>query len=99
MLTNQNGGGVLQPDNVCTKTGLPVLEVLKSKHPKLQDLPSVGPLDGTFELYPKGASVFVPAVVIQCVVEAMAKQLSGAAGSSRTGAVMLANQFLQYKSG
>ena len=43
-LTNQNGGGVLQPDDFCTKTGLPVLEVLKSKDPKLRDPP---PFSGT----------------------------------------------------
>eukprot|EP00957_Ditylum_brightwellii_P110884 8457338-Ditylum_brightwellii.AAC.1 len=31
--TNRGGGGVLFPDDPCTKTGRPVLEVLKEKHP------------------------------------------------------------------
>ena len=99
MLTNHSVGGVLQPDDVCTKTGLPVLEVLKSKHPKLRDPPSVGRADGAFELYPNGAPVFVSAVVTQCVVENMAKRLSGAAGPSGTDAVTLANWLLRYKCG
>ena len=34
---NSAGGGVLQPDDVCTKTGRPVLEVLQGKHPKMRE--------------------------------------------------------------
>jgi hypothetical protein len=36
-LTNRDQGGVLQPDDACTKTGRPVLEVLRDKHPLMCD--------------------------------------------------------------
>ena len=34
-VTNQSGGGVLKPDNIDTKSGKCVLDVLKEKHPPL----------------------------------------------------------------
>ena len=34
-LTDRGQGGVLQPDDRCTLTGRPVLEVLRAKHPAL----------------------------------------------------------------
>jgi hypothetical protein len=33
-ITSREGGGVLQPDAACTKTGQPVVEVLQEKHPQ-----------------------------------------------------------------
>jgi hypothetical protein len=50
-LTSRDGGGVLQPDDECTKTGLPVVEVLHGKHPDLREPPSVGSETGAFEPY------------------------------------------------
>jgi len=47
-LTNRDGGGVLQPDEPCTKTGRPVLEVLRGKHPAMRDPVLVGPEPGAF---------------------------------------------------
>jgi hypothetical protein len=41
-LTSRDGGGVLQPDDKCSKTGHPAVEVLHSKHPALREPPSVG---------------------------------------------------------
>jgi hypothetical protein len=37
-LTRCGQGGTLQPDDACTKSGHPVLEVLWSKHPAMRDL-------------------------------------------------------------
>jgi hypothetical protein len=49
-LTCRDGGGVLQPDDLCTKAGRPVLDVLREKHPDLRD-PVVGQQGGSFESY------------------------------------------------
>jgi len=60
-LTNRDGGGVLCPDDLCTKTGCPVLEVLQEKHPKLQDAPILEGEDhsGVFETYEGGTLAVV----------------------------------------
>ena len=39
--TNRNGGGVLHPDDVDSKSGKTVLEVLESKHPACM-IPKLG---------------------------------------------------------
>ena len=36
-LTSCNGGGVYEPDDLCTKTGKLVLEMLQAKYPALRD--------------------------------------------------------------
>ena len=51
-LTNRSGGGVRQPDELCSKAGRPVWQVLQEKHPALRDPSSVGEADGAFEPYP-----------------------------------------------
>ena len=94
-LTNRNGGGVLQPDDVCTKTGLPVLEVLESKHPALRDPPSVGEVDGAFERYEETPAI-VPVVISNDIVETVASRLSGAAGPGGTDAEDLKGWLLRY---
>jgi hypothetical protein len=50
-LTNRESGGVLEPDAACTKTGLPMLEVLQQKHPALREPPVVGGENEAFERY------------------------------------------------
>jgi hypothetical protein len=53
-LTSRDQGGVLQPpDDDCTKTGRPVLEVLRRKHPAMRDpAPDLSDPDrGSFEPY------------------------------------------------
>ena len=51
-LTNRDGGGVLQPQDLCTKSGCPVLDVLREKHPPMRE-PNMGnPQLGIFEDYP-----------------------------------------------
>jgi hypothetical protein len=57
-LPNQDQGGVLQPDDACTKTGQSVLKVLRDKHPLMRDLaPDLeDPARGSFE--PTTASTY-----------------------------------------
>ena len=51
-LTTREGGGGVQLDGICTKSGKPVHEVLWDKHPDLRDL-SIGVEGDAFNLYPQ----------------------------------------------
>jgi len=46
-LTNRASGGVIDPDGVCTKTGRPVIDVLRDEHPQLR-MPDADDPDGPF---------------------------------------------------
>jgi hypothetical protein len=80
-LTNLDQGGVLQPDDDCTKTGLPVLEVVRRKHPAMRDpAPDLSEPDrGSFEPY-SALPEPVPVEITGDVVETVASHLSRAAG-------------------
>ena len=56
-LTSRSGSGVHQPDDLCSKAGQPVWQVLQKKHPTLRDLTTVGQEDGAFEPYPEGGTL------------------------------------------
>ena len=94
-LTSRGGGGVLQPDDTCTKTGRPVVEVLHSKHPDLREPPSVGTATGAFEPY-GAVPMPIPVDITADDVEAVATRLSGAAGPGGTDAVDLRNWLLRF---
>ncbi|KAI2507267.1 hypothetical protein MHU86_7103 [Fragilaria crotonensis] len=94
-LTDRSGGGVRQPDDLCSKAGRPVWQVLQEKHPALRDPTSVGDADGAFEPYPDLPAP-VPVCTTQDDVEAIASRLSGAAGPGGTDAVDLANWLLRF---
>ena len=47
----REGGGCLLPDNQCTKTGLPVAEVLREKHPDMRVPPVETPACAVLEEY------------------------------------------------
>jgi hypothetical protein len=94
-LTNRAGGGVRQPDDLCTKANRPVWEVLQEKHPALREPPSVGTDDGAFEPYP-----YLPTPILVTItqddVEAISTRLSGAAGPGGTDSVELSNWLLRF---
>jgi hypothetical protein len=94
-LTSRQGGGVLQPADLCTKSGRPVVEVLREKHPDLREPPSVGAPDGAFEPYARGAPAVVPVDVTAMTVKTVAAKLSGAAGPGGVDAVDLRNWLLR----
>ena len=94
-LTDRSGGGVLQPDDVCTKSGEPIIEVLRAKHPPLQDPPLHHHDPTTFEAYPSCPDR-VPLHFTGDVVERVASQLHGAAGPSGVDAISLANWLLRF---
>jgi hypothetical protein len=94
-VTNRTGGGVLQPDGVCSKSGRPVLEVLRGKHPKMREPNLNDPNLKIFEEYPTVPQA-VPLDITAETVEKVASHLSGAAGPSGTDAVDLSNWLLRH---
>ena len=49
--TDTEGGGCLLPDDQCTKTGRPVVEVLREKHPDMCVPPVENPMCAAFKEY------------------------------------------------
>jgi len=97
-ITSRDGGGVLQPDDNCTKTGRPVIEVLREKHPAMRDpvlQDRLGPIPGAFEPYDSTPEP-VPLIITAQIVEKVASKLSGSAGPSGTDAVDLRDWLLRF---
>lgn len=94
-LTRGDKGGVLQPDENCTKTGRPVLEILREKHPKMriQDLDAAD--RSCFEPYDRTPQP-LPVEITAEDVEEIASRLSGAAGPGGTDSVDLRNWLLRF---
>jgi len=96
-LTHRSGGGVMMPDDLCTKTGRPVAEVMQDKHPAGRDPgQEIGRSDTAFEPYEEGPPDSVPVEVTAEIVESVASKLSGGAGPGGTDAVTLQNWLLRY---
>ena len=74
-ITEREKGGVLLPEETCTKTGERVMEVLRTKHPDARP-PSAESLDA----YPDNLPEMVPVNITDDVVTAAAGRLSGGAG-------------------
>ena len=77
---NRAGGGVLQLDDVCTKTGRSILEVLQGKHPKMREPDLDDPRLKIFEAYPtvpQAVPQAVPLDITAKTVEKVASHLSG----------------------
>jgi hypothetical protein len=92
--TDRNGGGVLLPQDACTKTGRPVMEVLLLQHPDTRIPDFEDPHCIAFEHYDK-----VSALPTDCTpedLETLALRMSGSAGPSSFDAVMLRNCLLWY---
>ena len=85
-ITEIKKGGVLQPDDHCTKAGERVMEVLRTKHPDARP-PSAASLD----IYPKNQPEMVPVDITYDVVSAVEGRLSGGAGTGGTESVSLQN--------
>jgi hypothetical protein len=94
--SSHKGGGVLNPDNNCTKAGHPVLTILQEKHPELQEPPTGGgDKTGTFKPYASIPTAVLVAIMAE-VVETVASKLSGAAGPSGVDVVDLQNWVLCF---
>ena len=94
-LTGRSGGGILHPDEPCTKSGKPVWQVLQDKHPPLRDPDMLQSIDSGFEPYP-ALPTAIPICVTPDDVEIISSRLSGAAGPGGTDAVELSNWLLRF---
>ena len=95
-LTDRSGGGVLQPDDSCTKTGRPVWQILQAKHPPLRDPLYLHSPDSAFEPYPETPTAIPICVLTPDDVELISSRLSGGAGPGGTDAVDLSNWLLRF---
>ena len=94
-LTSCDGGGVLGPDDACTKTGHRVWDVLAEKQPALRihNLSDTNNL--AFAIQGKAPGI----IPIDCPVgdtECIARQLQGSTGFSGVDAEHLKNQLLKH---
>ena len=89
-VTDRNGGGILLPEDHCTKeTSKTVREVLESKHPHLR-IPDVQDPDcACFEEYADGAPEAIPVDSSADGVASVAPKLHGGAGPSSVDAMAL----------
>ena len=78
-ITQRDGGNVISADGTCSKSGLPVLEVLRAKHPAPREPTSIGIEGGTFETY-DSIPVTIPLVISSDTVEEISAKLTGSAG-------------------
>jgi hypothetical protein len=90
-----DGGGVLLPQDTCTKIGRPVMEVLHLQHPDTR-IPNLGDPDCfAFEHYNEVPTA-LPTDCTSKDLEALALRMSKSAGPSSFDAVMLRNCLLWY---
>ena len=78
--TDREGGGCLLPGGKCTKTGQPVADVLRDKHPDMRVPRVENPLCAAFEVY-EDIPETVPLDFTEDDVTWVASKLSGAAGA------------------
>jgi hypothetical protein len=93
--TNRSGSGVLLPQDSCTKTGRPVMEVLRLQHPDTRIPNLEDPHCIAFEHYNE-VPVEIPMDCTSKDLETLALRMSGSAGPSSFNAVMQRNCLLRY---
>ena len=89
-VTDREGGGLLQPTDTDEKSGEPIVDVLRSKHPEEQ-VPEAADLH-VYDEVPD----FVDLDITADVVEKVAKKLSGSAGPGGVDSSSLQSWLLNY---
>ena len=87
-ITMRDGGNVLSADGVCSKSGLPVIDVLRAKHPPPREPTSMGVEGGAFETYDT-TPVTIPLVISSDTVEEVSAKLTGSAGPGGPDSITL----------
>ena len=89
-VTLQRAGGVLLPDNIDTKSGRPVVDMLREKHP-VPIVPDVGVLED-YGIIPE----FMPINITEDTVEQVSGRLTGATGPGGIDAAGLQQWILRF---
>ena len=89
------GGGCLLPDDQCTRTGRPVAEVLREKHPGIRVPPVEIPTCAAFKEYGEVHKT-VPLDFTEDDVTWVASKLPGVAGALGAEVIELQNWLLQF---
>ena len=92
----EGGKGILHPDSISEKDGIPVIDVLRSKHPKMRDPGPYTEEGGAFEPYPTEPATTIPLTVSADLVEKVASRLHGSAGPSGVDSVEFAHWLLHF---
>ena len=93
MVTNRGTGGPYRPNDLDSKSGRPVIDVLREKHPEC-----VVPSERDFDEYPDAADL-LDTMPVYCYEECVAKaaaRLTGGAGPCGVEAEMLKHWLLRY---
>ena len=92
-------GCVLGPDNLCTKIGLPIIDVLRDKHPDLQvpDLTLTHPDNIAFNIYEEAMTCPIPLDAPAEVVKSIVTKLQWSNGPYSVDTVLLKNYLTLYK--
>ncbi len=90
-----DGGGVLLPQDACTKTGRPVIEVLQSQHSNMR-IPNLGDSNCIAFVQYNEVPMVLPMDCTSKELEALALRMSGSAVPSSFDAVMMRNCLLWY---
>ncbi len=93
MVTDRDPGGLFKPNDKCPKTGRPVIDVLREKHPEARV-----PSEDNFDMHPGGQEC-LESPPIYCYEENVAKAaawLSGGAGLCGVEGIMLKTWMLQF---
>ena len=95
MVTDRSGGGILLSNDANTKSGSPVIDVLREKHPPIMTPDVEGEGDLSFKSYDKCPAI-MPVDCGQDIVMVMAGNLSGDAGPSSVDKLALIKWLLDY---
>ena len=90
-ITERKKRGVLQPNDHCTKTGEPVMEVLRTKNPDARP-----PSEASLYASPDNPLEMVPVDITDDMVSAVAGRLLGGAGPGGSDLVSLQNWLLRF---
>ncbi len=93
MVTNRGGGGPYHPHDLDSKSGRPVINVLREKHPDCRV-----PSEEDFDAYPDATNL-LDTMPVYCYEECIAKaaaRLSGSTGPCGVEAKMLKHWLLQH---
>ena len=90
-VTERDQGGLLDGDDIDVKSGLPVHQVLESKHPDAM-IPEIGALEH-YDSVPEMLDLDVTCDT----VETVSKKMAGAAGTGGTDAIALQHWLLRFE--